>query len=141
MAITMAITIFAPCTFLSLLRRFCRMATSTRLSPASGDAPEDLRDAWSAPLPREVFEVQSLGPERDAAALGVSIALCYLVQEGYRPVSRTLRNASARRILTSRPYQLRRAGVQSSSTSGCRLSAGSGPRCHTSRSPSCITTY
>ena len=35
----------------------------------------DDRDAWSCPLPNEIFEVGSQGQDEDIAALGVAIAL------------------------------------------------------------------
>jgi hypothetical protein len=46
----------------------------------------DMRDAWSCPLPNEVFEVGSQGQDEDIAGLGVAIALGKLLSVGCTPV-------------------------------------------------------
>ena len=48
-------------------------------------AGEDLRDSWSAPLPKEIFAVHSQGEDKDAAAHGVATALGVLLEDYYRP--------------------------------------------------------
>ena len=53
--------------------------------PASPAASPWSRDAWSAPLPTEIFTVEPQGPELDAAGLGVAIALEALVQDWHGP--------------------------------------------------------
>jgi len=44
-----------------------------------------MRDAWSCPLPNEIFEVGSQGPGEDIAGLGVAIALGQLLSEPHTP--------------------------------------------------------
>ena len=62
-------------------------------SPRLGQDPSpvasiagDMRDAWSCPLPNEVFEVGSQGQDEDIAGLGVAIALGKLLSAGCTPV-------------------------------------------------------
>ena len=59
-----------------------------------------MRDAWSCPLPNEIFEVGSQGPGEDIAGLGVAIALGQLLSEPHAPA----RHAS--QILDSLPLCL-----------------------------------
>ena len=53
--------------------------------PASPVASPWSRDAWSEPLPTEIFTVEPQGPELDAAGLGVAIALEALMQDWHGP--------------------------------------------------------
>ena len=53
-------------------------------SPAAAASPWS-RDAWSEPLPTEIFTVEPQGPELDAAGLGVAIALEALMQDWQGP--------------------------------------------------------
>ena len=54
-------------------------------SPAAAAASPWSRDAWSEPLPTEIFTVEPQGPELDAAGLGVAIALEALMQDWHGP--------------------------------------------------------
>lgn len=54
-------------------------------SPAAAAASPWSRDAWSEPLPTEIFTVEPQGPELDAAGLGVAIALEALLQDWHGP--------------------------------------------------------
>ena len=54
-------------------------------SPVASIAGDDMRDAWSCPLPNEIFEVGSQGPGEDIAGLGVAIALGQLLSEPHTP--------------------------------------------------------
>ena len=55
-------------------------------SPVASIAGDDMRDAWSCPLPNEIFEVGSQGQDEDIAGLGVAIALGKLLSAGCTPV-------------------------------------------------------
>mgnify|MGYP004268983857 FL=1 len=55
-------------------------------SPVASIAGDDVRDAWSCPLPNEIFEVGSQGRDEDIAGLGVAIALGKLISVWYTPV-------------------------------------------------------
>ena len=68
---------FAPFTYTFSLRM------SAPSSPAA--ASPWSRDAWSEPLPTEIFTVEPQGPELDAAGLGVAIALEALMQDWHGP--------------------------------------------------------
>jgi len=46
---------------------------------------DDMRNAWSCPLPNEIFEVGSQGHAEDVAGLGVAIALGQLLSEPHTP--------------------------------------------------------
>ena len=62
-----------------------RLGQSLDASPVASIAG-DMRDAWSCPLPNEVFEVGSQGQDEDIAGLGVAIALGKLLSAGCTPV-------------------------------------------------------
>ena len=51
---------------------------------------DDLRDAWSNPLPKDLFQVESQGEELDACTYGVGCALATLLSTMYEPVSSLL---------------------------------------------------
>ena len=51
-----------------------RRGQSQGASSVASNVGDD-RDAWSCPLPNEIFEVGSQGQDEDIAALGVAIAL------------------------------------------------------------------
>ena len=63
-----------------------------------------MRDAWSCPLPNEIFEVGSQGPGEDIAGLGVAIALALA---SYFP-SRTRRRGMRAKSQTPSLYASRR---------------------------------
>ena len=54
-------------------------------SPVASISGDDMRDAWSCPLPNEIFEVGSQGQDEDIAGLGVAIALGRLLSVWYTP--------------------------------------------------------
>ena len=62
-----------------------------RLTQSLGDLPvasrvaDDTREAWSCPLPNEIFTVGSQGQDEDIAGLGVTIALHKLLAAGSTP--------------------------------------------------------
>jgi hypothetical protein len=62
-----------------------RLGQSLDASPVASISG-DMRDAWSCPLPNEVFEVGSQGQDEDIAGLGVAIALGKLLSAGCTPV-------------------------------------------------------
>ena len=65
-------------------------ASSTELK----EAVDARRGAWSAPLPTAVLPVASVGPELEAAGVGVAVALCELIKGMREPASPcTLRTA------------------------------------------------
>ena len=74
---------------LTYVHGHCRVMSMPTLTIAG----EDLRDAWSAPLPKGMLElvVETVAPELDAAALGVAVALGVLLEDFYLrvPTSRT----------------------------------------------------
>ena len=65
-----------------------------RLTQSLGDLPvasrvaDDTREAWSCPLPNQIFEVGSQGEDEDLAARGIAIALSRLLSVWSTPVRR-----------------------------------------------------
>ena len=82
-----------------LTPRPSRSLGGSSVAPRLGD---DERDAWSCPLPNEVFAVGPQGQGEDIAGHGVAIALGKLLSEWCTPV----RHAS--RTLNSLPHVSRR---------------------------------
>ena len=61
---------------------------SSPVAWVAGDETSDakaLPDAWSCPLPNEIFEVGSQGRDQDIAGLGVAVALSKLLSGWYTP--------------------------------------------------------
>ena len=54
-------------------------------SPVALSVGDDTREAWSCPLPNEIFTVGSQGQGEDIAGLGVTIALHKLLAAGSTP--------------------------------------------------------
>ena len=80
---------------------------------------DDLRDAWSNPLPKDLFQVESQGEELDACTYGVGCALATLLSTMYEPVRQPFepatRRSALRRITYLRPRPpARRDGSQRS---------------------------
>ena len=51
-------------------------------SPVALSVGDDTREAWSCPLPDEIFTVGSQGQDEDIAGLGVAVALHRLLAAG-----------------------------------------------------------
>ena len=51
-------------------------------SPVAMSVGDDTREAWSCPLPDEIFTVGSQGKDEDIAGVGVAIALHRLLAPG-----------------------------------------------------------
>ena len=67
-----------------------RRSESQSASPVALSVGDDTREAWSCPLPNEIFTVGPQGQGEDIAGLGVAIALHRLLAAG----STTARHAS-----------------------------------------------
>ena len=71
--------------------KFAAMRT-LRLTQSLGDLPvasrvaDDTREAWSCPLPNEIFKVGSQGRDEEIAGVGVAMALHRLLVPGNTPV-------------------------------------------------------
>ena len=54
-------------------------------SPVALSVGDDTREAWSCPLPNEIFTVGSQGRDEEIAGVGVAIALHRLLAQGSTP--------------------------------------------------------
>ena len=54
-------------------------------SPVALSVGDDTRDAWSCPLPNEIFTVGSPGRDEEFAGVGVAMALHRLLASGSTP--------------------------------------------------------
>ena len=56
-----------------------RLTLSLGELPVASSVGDDTREAWSCPLPNQIFEVGSQGQDEDLAGRGIAIALSRLL--------------------------------------------------------------